>query len=144
MPCAAAAVGLAVQDQRIDREADIVDRRTAPSAPAGLGVDLDLADMRARRKRADRHGLVADPVELAAQSRPADRCASRRLGDVEDADARSVPLTANTPRANSTSIADLQQVRGDRAAFLDDRVGRRPMAGWPIRIERPECEPPPA
>ena len=55
MPCAAAAMRLAVQDQRIDRAADIVDRGVARELDhAGLGIDLDLADMRAGGKARDR------------------------------------------------------------------------------------------
>ena len=46
-----AAVGLAVQNQRIDGAADIVDRGVARDLDvAGVGVDLDLADRAAERE----------------------------------------------------------------------------------------------
>ena len=46
-----AAVGLAVQDQRIDGAADVVDRGVAHDLDvAGVGIDLDLADRAAERK----------------------------------------------------------------------------------------------
>ena len=54
---------------------------------AGLGIDLDLADMRARREGADRDGVVADAVELALQIVGQVVARRRRLGDLEDADA---------------------------------------------------------
>ena len=47
-----AAMGLAMQDQRIDGAADIVDRGVAHDLDVpGVGVDLDLADRAAERKR---------------------------------------------------------------------------------------------
>ena len=50
-----AAMGLAVQDQRIDRAADVVDRSVARDLDhAGVGIDLDLADRAAEREARDR------------------------------------------------------------------------------------------
>ena len=46
-----AAVDLAVHDQRVDRAAEIVDRAVAHDLDyAGLGIDLDLADVAAIRE----------------------------------------------------------------------------------------------
>jgi len=46
-----AAVDLALDDHRIDHRAEIVDRRPGSDlGVAGLGIDLDLADMTAGRE----------------------------------------------------------------------------------------------
>src|SRR5215472_12874779 len=54
-----AAMGLAVHDHRVDRTPHIVDRAAADDLNGtGLGIDFDLADLRAVRKAGDRQGLV--------------------------------------------------------------------------------------
>ena len=121
------AMGLAVQDQRIDRAPDIVDADPAQDAHrAGIGIDLDLADMRARGKGADRHGVVADAVELAAQLLGQIGPRRRRLRHVEDADAAVGALDGERCRAAksmSTGAASMQ-MRRDLLALLDDLVRR--------------------
>ena len=63
-PLGDAALRLAVQDQRIDRAPDIIDGGIADDRDmAGLGIDLDLADLRAVGKARDRQGLVGDGGE---------------------------------------------------------------------------------
>ena len=53
------AMGLAVQDHRIDGAPNIVDRGIADDLDrTGLGIDLDLADLRAVWKTRDWQGLV--------------------------------------------------------------------------------------
>ena len=62
------AVGLAVQDQRIDGAADVVDGGIADELDRSqLGIDLDLADMAAVGKAADPDRLVALGRQRAAQ-----------------------------------------------------------------------------
>ena len=59
---------LAVDDHRVDRAPDIVDRAVAHDVEhPGLGVDLDLADMAAVRKRGELDGLVALTAQRTAQ-----------------------------------------------------------------------------
>ena len=83
---------------------------------AGLGIDLDLADMRAGGIRADRHGLIADAVELAAQIVGQIVARRRRLRDLEDADAavgaldgedatREFDIDRRSPRADARRSA---------------------------------------
>ena len=80
-------MGLAVQDQRIHRAADIVDRGVAVDpGDAGLGIDLDLADMPAVGIGADPAvdiGLVGDRPALGRQRQKAD--AAVGAGDGEAA-----------------------------------------------------------
>ena len=78
-----AAMGLAVQDQRVHRAADIVDRGVAVDAHhAGLGIDLDLADMPAIGIGADaavdvgRHRRSRRAARRARTGRRCDRCPS--------------------------------------------------------------------
>jgi hypothetical protein len=60
------AVRLAMDDHRVDRTADIVNHSVADDLyQAGIGIDFDLADMRAVRKTGDRQCLVADAGEWA-------------------------------------------------------------------------------
>ena len=55
-----AAMGLPMNDQRIDAAADVVDRRVALDIDgAGFGIDLDLADAGAVRKYRRVHLIVA-------------------------------------------------------------------------------------
>ncbi len=56
-----AAMCLAVQDQRVDGTADIIDRGIADDLDGTrIGIDLDLADLRAVGKARDREGLVGN------------------------------------------------------------------------------------
>ncbi len=53
MPCTSAAVDLALDDHRVDDPADVVDRDEPATMldHAGLGIDLDLADVGSRPGR---------------------------------------------------------------------------------------------
>jgi hypothetical protein len=62
-----AAMRLAVQDQRIDRAADIVDRAVARELDfAGFPIDLDFGDMEAVREGGDAADDIASAVERSA------------------------------------------------------------------------------
>ena len=64
-----AAMGLAVHDQRVDAASDIVDDGIAGNVdPAGLGIDLDLADGTAIGKDRIVHLVVGDDRELVIQT----------------------------------------------------------------------------
>ena len=59
-----AAMGLAVHDHRVDGTPDIVDRSVADDLDGTrLGIDFDLADLRAIGKARDREGLVGHGSE---------------------------------------------------------------------------------
>ena len=140
-------MGLAVQDQRIDREADIIDARPAHQPHlAGLGIDLDLADMRAGGKRADRHGFIADAVELAAAVPPADRCASpppspRRRCRCGGRFPSRQRRRARIRRRRGSLPSRCAAIARPFSMIASEAV---PTARLAIRIERAECEPPPA
>ena len=62
------AMRLAVQDQRIDRAPDVVDRSVADDLDlAGIGIDLDFANMRTIGEACDRQGLVGGCAERSLQ-----------------------------------------------------------------------------
>ena len=111
-PLGDAAMRLAVQDQRIDRAADIVDRGIADDLDlAGIGIDLDLADLRAIGKARDRQGLVGDAGKRSVQSGRQVVALHGGGGDLEEADlavgagdpeaAGSNSMSARRPRAGS-------------------------------------------
>jgi len=100
--------------------------------------------MRARRPGADGHDLTA--AASSCPSNPRQVAPRRRgLGRIEDADA---PVSAAdgelSRREFDIGRRCFEHLRRDRLAFLDDLVGRLPMTRLANRIERPECEPPPA
>ncbi len=130
-------MGLAVQDHRIDREADIVDADPAQDCTsAGLGIDLDLADMRARGKAPT--GRYRRRSRRACRATPrAGSCVCGRLRDVENADLRSVPLIVKT----AVGEIDVASAVSSRCAaiFLPFSMIASeavPMARLAIRIER--------
>ena len=85
----------------------IVDRAVAHDLDrAGLGIDLDLADVAAIGKAGEVDGLVAARRRAGRADRPAGRCAARRRAATSKMPmARSVPLTRKWPAANSRSAA---------------------------------------
>src|SRR6185436_15771536 len=82
--CLADALGnatmrLPVQDQRIDRAADVVERGVADERDgAGVGIDLDFADVSTERKAAAGEGDVRyraqRPAQVVRQVIAGDRC----------------------------------------------------------------------
>ena len=64
-----AAMGLAMDDQRVDAAADVVDRGVAGDRDmAGLGIDLDLADRAAVREHRLVHLVVGGGGEAFSSS----------------------------------------------------------------------------
>ncbi len=119
-----AAMRLAVDDQRIDAAADIVDRGIAGDRrPAGLGIDLDLADRRSRsetpgrasRCRRRRRGR---PSSSGGRARAASFASSRK------SKLRLLRGDEKRPSLNSTSSTGASSTqRGDLLA-LGDQLGR--------------------
>ena len=86
-PLGDAAMGLAVQDHRVDRATDIVDRGIADDLDGtGLGIDLDLADLRAVGKTGDGERLVGDAGERPLQILWQVIARNGGRGDLENAD----------------------------------------------------------
>ena len=144
-----AAMGLAVQDQRVDRAADVVDRRIARRSRPRRSRDRP----RPRRPGSRRgsaphlHRLVALGGERAAQIVGQVVARARRRRDLEEADRRGrCPSTVKRPPANSMSAsAASEQVRGDAAcpcAMISSVALPMTIAGH-AASSGPECEPPP-
>ena len=116
---------LAVHDHRIDRAPDIVDRGVAHDLHhAGLGIDLDLADMAAIGERREVHGLVADAVQAAQVVRQI-VALHRRGRDLEDAD-RAVGALHDEAAGGEFQIGrgGFQHMAGDPHPLVDDLVRR--------------------
>ncbi len=80
-------MGLAVQDERVDRAPDIVDRGVADEIDrAGIGIDFDLADLRAVGEARERDGLVRHRAQRPLQIRRQIRPRRRRLRHRENAE----------------------------------------------------------
>ena len=111
-----AAMGLAVQDQRVHRAADIVDRGVAVDPHhAGLGIDLDLADMPAV-------GIGADPaVDVTGIG---DRPVCRRELDQPDAAVGARHREAAVGEGD-IGLAGLELLGRELCALGDDAL-RRP------------------
>src|SRR5262249_57424848 len=92
------AVGLAVQDQRIDRAAHVVDRREGDDLDrARVDVDLDLAYLRAVGKARDGNHFVADagerPLRVLRQVRALER-GGRDIKQIDRAVGARDPIAA--------------------------------------------------
>ncbi len=75
---------LAVQDQRVDGAADVVDGGVADDLDgAGLGVDLDFADVKPVRKGGDLARDLADAGQRTAEFLGQARVIPRRRRDSE-------------------------------------------------------------
>ena len=113
-----AAMDLAMDDQRIDGAADIVDRGVVHELDgAGLRIDLDLADMAAIGKARLGDGLVAFGRERAAQIVRQIAALGRRARDVEQAD-RTVGAFHREAAGLELDVGRgrLQQMLGDARA----------------------------
>ncbi len=131
-PLRDAAMDLALQAERVDHRADIVDHDVARDVErTGIGVDLDLANMAAigigvvvGREGA---GLVQPGFEARRQAAGLER----RLGDLGDADApvgagdREVAAIV-ADRELDVDIGRFEQMGGDAFALGDDLVGGEP------------------
>ena len=113
---------LAVHDHRIDRAADIIDGGiTDQFDDAGLGVDLDLADMAAIGEGGEIDGLVAFGGERPAQF-VGKIVAPRRLGGNFEDPERAVGALDREAAIDEFDIGrvGLQDVARDLQAFGDD------------------------
>ena len=126
-PLGDAAMCLAMQDQRVDRSPDIIDRGIADDLhPACFRIDLNLADVRAVGEASDRQRLVGNAVQRALQFLGQARVCLRGPGDFEDAD-----LAVGSGHSVLASIefdvglACFEQEACDLAAFFDDLIGCR-------------------
>ncbi len=115
-----AAMRLAMQDQRIDRPADIVDRGVADDFDlAGIGIDLHLANLGAVREARNRDDLVGNRRERSLQVRRQVGAPGRGRGNVENAD---LTVGASDPE---TAMRELDI---DLAGFEEE--ARRSCAPW--------------
>lgn len=117
---------LPVQDQRIDRAADIVDRSVADDLNlARLGIDLDLANLRTVGKARNRKRLIRDAGERPLQIPRQVLVGGRDRGDLEDAD---LAIGAGHPKSTALELnvdfAGLERKTRDLVALVDDVVGR--------------------
>ena len=122
-----AAVGLAVQDQRIDGAADVVDRGVARRSRSGRCRGRSRP--RRPRSRTERPRMRINSSQSAAsgprrssgrslRSRAARATSNRPIE-------RSVPFTVKRPSAKATSAGiGLQHVAGDFRRLLDHRLRR--------------------
>src|SRR5215472_4549925 len=120
-----AAMDLAMDDQWVDGAADIVDRRIADDLDdAGIGIDIDLADMAAIREAREIDGLVAFGGKRPAQLLRQVVAAQRRRCGLEYADRPVGALDAKTAVGEfEIGRSCLQHVAGDLRAFGDDVAG---------------------
>ena len=121
-----AAVDLALEQQRIDGAAEIVDHGVALDGDgAGIGIDLDLDDVAAvgkglRRRHADMGGI--EPGRHAG--RQFFRIA-RRFRHFEDIEAQIGAGHAERAVGESDVLRrDFQKMRGELRALADDRLAR--------------------
>ena len=118
-------MGLSVQDHRVDRAADIVDRRVADDLDrAGLAIDLDLADMRAVGKAADIEYLL-----VGGRKRPAQRLGqilgiARGSRDLEYTERSVGSLHGEAPgREFEIVFRRFHDMGSDPASLSDDVIG---------------------
>ena len=124
MPCDDRAVGLAVDDQRIDAAPDVVDRGVARDLDrAGVGIDLDLADRAAVRKHRLVH-LVVGHHRDAVLEVVGQRVARSLGGKFEEIEAAVGVARREAPVVELDLVRRLaEDDRGDALAFGDDLDG---------------------
>jgi len=139
-----AAVRLAVDDHRVDAAADVVDRRESRDVDlARLRIDLALAYRASVGEDRVVHLVVGDDGESARQllGQEGFRRVSRQLQKAvrpERVRRREAPVGEADLRR-----AGLEHVGGDFLALFDEFLGGHGEYRRRVRIERPECEPPP-
>ena len=92
------AMRLAVQDERIDREPDIVDAGPADELTAPVSGSISTSQICVPEGKAPTETVWSPMPSSLPANPPAGRPRRRRLGDVEEMPTRrSVPLTAKNP-----------------------------------------------
>ena len=121
-----AAVDLALQQQRIDDAAEIVDHSVAVDCRrTGIGIDLDLDDVAAvgkglRRRHADVRG-----VESGLHARRQSCRIARRFRHFENIETQIGAGHAESPVGEHDVLRrDFEKMRGKLRALLDDRLAR--------------------
>ena len=118
------AMRLAVDQQRIDYRAEIVDERITDDLDhTGLGVDLDFRDMAAVRERGGRPVGNELHIEALRQFRRQLQAGADLFGQFHDAD-RAIGAGDHKPAGAEFDVRDrrLQHMCGDLLAGLDDLV----------------------
>ena len=114
-----AAMDLAVDDQRIDGAADVVDRAVAHDLDgAGLRIDLDFADMGAVGEARFVDGLVGERGERAAQIVGQVVELERGRGDLEESDGAIGAAYLEIARAANSMSAGSLRADAPRCACL--------------------------
>src|SRR6516164_7744889 len=121
-----AAMRLAVDQRRVDHDAEIVDEGIANDVDrAGLRVDLDLGDVAAVRKGRGR--AVADVLYVKALRQPGRQFqpGMELFGQFHQTD-RAVGPNYREPARAKFDVGDrrLQHMRGDLSTLLDDLLAR--------------------
>src|SRR5580704_2258721 len=117
---------LTVEDQRIDRAPDIVNRCVADDFNlARFGINFDFADLRSVWEAGDRKCLVGDAGERPLKILWQILARNGGRGDFEDADlAIGAGDTVSVALELDVDFASLEQEAGDLAALVDVIVGR--------------------
>ena len=120
-----AAVDLAVDDERVHRTPDIIDRGIIDERHlAGIRIDLDLADMRAVRVARLHHGFVASSRERSAQIFRQISALDRRARHLEQSDGVVGALHGETAaRKFDVGGGGFQKMFGNAQAFFDQAIG---------------------
>ena len=120
-----AAMDLAVDDQRIDRAADVVDRDIIDQRHfSRIGIDLDFADMRAIGVARVEHGLVAGGVERPLQIFRQILALGCRARHFENADGVVGAFHGEVAVLEfDIGGGGFEQMLGDAQAFFDNAVG---------------------
>ncbi len=115
---------LPVQDQRIDRAADVVERGIADQCDrAGVGIDLDLADMGAEGKAAAGEGDVRHRGQRSAQLVGQIVAGDRRIRHLEQIE-RTVVCGEAAVIERDVLDACFGDVGDDALCFRHDIAGR--------------------
>ena len=120
------AMDLALEQERVDGAAEIVDDRVALDCDAaGIGIDLDLGDVAAVGEGLSWRYAVMRRVQPRLHSRRQFRGIARRLRHRENVEAEIGAGHAKYP-INKTYVLrrDFQKVRSEQRAFVDDGASR--------------------
>src|SRR5262249_2329595 len=120
------AVDLALEQERVDGAAEIVDDSVALDCDdAGIGVDLDLDDVASVREGLSWRHAVMRRIEPWLHARRQLRGIARRLRHRENIEAEIGAGHAESPIGKTYILRrDFQKVRSELRAFADDAASR--------------------